>query len=348
MNTVPQDGKYSLVGAGELGRIARAVLEHAGAPPPTAAVVADSLVEANLLGHDSHGVRRLVPYLEFVRDGTIVPDAEPALAGGRGATAVVEGNRGFGQLAARLAVRELARLTAEHAVAAVAIAGCNHVGRLGEYVGALADEGLVALAFCNADPMVAPYGGRERRLGTNPLAWAAPRAAPNPPLVMDWATSALAEGKVAVALARGEEIPEGAVLDSEGAATTRPADLYDGGALLPLGAHKGSGLSVMIELVGGVLSGAGVSALEGHGDGNGTVLIALDPAAFVTPGAFTEQAEAFCALLARTAPAEGFDEVLVPGAVEQRTRELRVREGVPVPPATWQELAALATEAGAL
>jgi LDH2 family malate/lactate/ureidoglycolate dehydrogenase len=158
---------------------------------------------------------------------------------------------------------------------------------------------------------------------------------------MDWATSALAEGKLAVALVRGERVSERVLVDAAGEPSRHPADFYAGGALLPFGAHKGSGLSVMIELVGGALSGAGLSTLEGHGPGNGVVLIALDVAAFVPREDFEAQAAEFCAELARTAPATGFEEVLVPGEIELRTRERRVREGVPVPAATWSELQAL-------
>jgi LDH2 family malate/lactate/ureidoglycolate dehydrogenase len=324
--------------ADELTQLARAVLEEAGAPPATAGAVAESLVESNLRGHDSHGVRRLAPYVEFVRDGHVDPAAEPRVAQRRGAVVVVDGCRGFGQPAARLAVAELGALAREHGVGAAAIRRGNHVGRLGEYVEALADEGLVALAFCNADPTVAPYGGRERRLGTNPLAWAAPRRRPEPPLVMDWATSAMAEGKVALSLARGESVPEQVLVDADGHPSTDPEDFYAGGALLPFGAHKGSGLSVMIELVGGALTGAGVANLDGHEEGNGTLLIALDVGAFVPREQFEDQAEDFCAALARTPPADGFDAVLVPGEIERRTRARRAREGVPVPAAIWSEL----------
>jgi LDH2 family malate/lactate/ureidoglycolate dehydrogenase len=327
--------------AEDLLRLAQEVLRAAGASEDTARTVAASLVEANLCGHDSHGVRRLVPYVQFVQAGHVDPTAEPAVEHRRGAIAIVDGRRGFGQPAARLAVAELTVLAREHGVGAVAIRRGNHIGRLGEYVEALAQAGLAAQAFCNADPTVAPFGGRERRLGTNPLAWAAPRRPPAPPLVMDWATSAIAEGKLAVARARGEQAPDGVLVTADGEPSRNPDAFYDGGALLPFGAHKGSGLSVMIELVGGVLSGAGVSTLDGHDEGNGTVLIALDVGAFGPRESFEDQAEAFCAALAGTAPARGFDEVLVPGEIERRTRAQRARDGVPIPATTWSELEAL-------
>jgi hydroxycarboxylate dehydrogenase B len=327
----------SIHSAEELLHLARAVLQGAGTPPATAATVAESLVESNLRGHDSHGVRRLVPYLEFIDRGQIDPAAEPEVVQRTGAVAIVDGQGGFGQPAARLAAAELTNLASEHGAGAAAIRRANHVGRLGEWVEQLADAGVISIAFCNAEPTVAPFGGRERRLGTNPIAWAAPRKAPAPPLVMDWSTATMPEGKLAVARARGEPVPEGVVIDKNGEPSTDPADFYAGGALLPLGAHKGSGLSVMIQLVGGVLAGTGVFGEQGEAT-NGTVLIALDPGAFVTYDDFEDETEAFCAALAGTKPAHGFDAVLVPGEPERRTRARRAQEGVPIPAATWSEL----------
>jgi uncharacterized oxidoreductase len=182
---------------------------------------------------------------------------------------------------------------------------------------------------------VAPFGGSERRLGTNPLAWATPG---DPPLVMDWSTATMPEGKLAVALARGEDVPEGVLVDSQGEPSTRPSDFYDGGALLPFAAHKGSGLSVMIQLVGGALAATGVFGEQGAA-ANGTVLIALDPTAFTND--FDDEATAFHSALTGTKPARGFDAVLVPGEIERRTRARRAREGIPIPAATWSELEAL-------
>jgi uncharacterized oxidoreductase len=157
---------------------------------------------------------------------------------------------------------------------------------------------------------------------------------------MDWSTATMAEGKVAVALARGEQVPDGVIVDARGEPSRDPADLYAGGALLPFGAHKGSGLSVMIQLVGGVLAGTGVTAVDGEAV-NGVVMVALDVGAFVPREDFEEEAEAFCAALAGSRPARGFDAVLVPGEIERRTRARRAREGIPIPAATWSELKAL-------
>jgi uncharacterized oxidoreductase len=334
------DGPMVMIQSDKLVEVAERILAAAGATPANARTVATSLVEANLVGHDSHGVRRLGPYLESIRAGRLDPAAEPAVESARTAASTVDGRRGFGQAAARLAVTEAQRLASAHGVGVVAIRRCNHVGRLGEYVEMLAHGDAVGLAFGNADATVAPYGGRERRLGTNPLAWAAPRAAGRAPVVADFATAAIAEGKVALAAAADEQIPPGAVVGPDGRPTTEPADLYRGGALLPFGQHKGYALSVLIEIVGGLLTGTGVSSLPGYDGTFGTVLVAVDIAAFAPVDEFRGQCEDFCALLAGTAPAEG-GQVRVPGEIEAASRAERLRDGIPLSDRTWADLAAL-------
>ena len=209
--------------------------------------MARSLVLSNLVGHDSHGVIRLAQYAAWIADGQIRP-AAAARRPAPQAAAVVDGGWGFGQPAAQLATRTAAELAREHAVAAVTIRDCNHVGRLGEYVAELASAGLMGLAFCNSGAVVAPFGGTGRALGTNPFAWAAPGAGPDP-LVLDFSTAGVAEGKLRVAGAEGREVAPGLIVDSGGQPTTRPEDFFAGGALLPFGGHKGSGMSIMIELL---------------------------------------------------------------------------------------------------
>lgn len=332
-----------LVPADEMRRLAVAVLAGVGAPDDTARAVAGSLVRSNLLGHDSHGVRRLVRYVGDVRSGRVDPRASPDAETTRPGAVVVHGQRAFGQLSANRAVRELLDLTghARQAAGVAVVRDCNHIGRLGEYVAELAEHDLVAMAFGNADPTVAPFGGRERRLGTNPLAWAVPRARGKPALVMDWATSGVAEGKLAVARDRGEAVAPGLVLDTDGRGTTDPTAFYAGGVLLPFGGHKGYGLSVLIEIVGGLLSGAGVGSMPGYSGHFGTVITAFAIDAFQPVDEFRERTEDFCRRLAETPPAHGHDEVLVPGEPEERTRAERERDGIPIADVTWRELNAL-------
>lgn len=330
-----------LVMADELRELATEILRSVGTPAEHARVVAESLVLSNLLGHDSHGVRRLTTYVGEVKAGRIEPAATPRAEQVRPGSVVVHGRKAFGQLAAGCAVRELRTVAGGHGSGVAAIRECNHVGRLGEYVATLAGHDLVALAFGNADPTVAPFGGRQRRLGTNPLAWAVPRADGRPPVVMDWATAAVAEGKLALARDAEERVADGLLLDPNGRNSTEPSDFYAGGALLPFGAHKGYGLSVLIEIVGGLLSGTGIGSMPDYRGGFGTVLVAFDIAAFVAPQRFREQTEEFCLALAGTAPADGHREVLVPGEPEERVRLRRAREGVPIGEETWRDLHAL-------
>lgn len=325
------------VPAARLTDLATAVLTGAGAPDDTARAVAGSLVESNLLGHDSHGVRRLPKYLEAVAAGRVVPAAVPEVAESGGATATIDGNLAFGQLSARLAVREVRERARRHGVATAVIRRCNHVGRLGEYVGELAADGLVALTLGNADPAVAPYGGRQRMLGTNPMAWGVPRAAGGT-VVMDWATAATAEGKLAEARTHGERVPDGLLLDHSGNPSDDPEAFYAGGALLPFGGHKGYALSVIIEIVGGLLSGAGISSRPGYDGGFGTVVVAVDIARFTPLDHFREEVELFCRDLSTTALAAGHEEVLVPGEREERVRRERTEHGIPMTEAGWREL----------
>ncbi len=327
------------VSAADLLELATDILVVAGVDDAAARVVARSLVESNLLGHDSHGVRRLVAYTAAIRAGRVDPTAKPVVERTRPGTVVVHGRRAFGQLAANAAVAELRDLDQGSGVAV--IRECNHVGRLGEYVAALAEHDLVAIAFGNADATVAPFGGRERRLGTNPLAWAVPREHGRPPVVMDWATAGVAEGKLAVARDRDEQVAEGLVLDRDGRTTRDPNDFYAGGVLLPFGGHKGYGLSVLIEIVGGLLTGAGIGSMPGYGGDFGTVLMAFAIDAFAPAAEFRAGTEAFCRRLTATPPAQGHDEVLVPGEPEERTRAARQRDGIPVADTTWHELTAL-------
>ncbi len=326
-----------LVPPEELRDLATAILAAVGTPPEQARVVAESLVRSNLLGHDSHGARRLITYVADVHKGRIDPRAVPESERTRPGTVLVHGRRAFGQLAAGHAVTELLSVATEHGSGVAAISDCNHVGRLGEYVATLAEHDLVALAFGNADATVAPFGGRERRLGTNPLAWAAPRT-DGPPVVMDWATSGVAEGKLAVARDRGEQVAGGLVLDAAGRTTTEPADFYDGGVLLPFGGHKGYGLSVLIEIVAGLVSGTGIGSMPDYRGDFGTVLMAFDISAFLPVADFRAQTELFCRRLNETPPAQGHSEVLVPGEPEERVLHQRARDGIPIADVTWRDL----------
>jgi LDH2 family malate/lactate/ureidoglycolate dehydrogenase len=328
----------------ELVKTATDVLQGLGAPPATAHLVATSLTLSNLVGHDSHGIVRLQQYSDWVKTGQIRPAGEPAVSGGRGAVASVDGQWGFGQPAAQLATKLAIELASAHGVAAVAISSCNHIGRLGEYVGSMADAGLMGMSFCNSGPVVAPFGGGGRVMGTNPFAWSVPRRGGN--IVVDFATAKVAEGKLKIYLAKGEKVAPGCIVDSAGRPTVEPADFYDGGALLAFGEHKGSGMSMLIELTAGLVSQMGTSCDPGYLGGNGTLVMALDIAAFVSAGQYLEQAETFCREAKRIGGGPRGADVLLPGELEARTLEVRRASGVEVPDLIRRQITELADEIG--
>ncbi|GIW08501.1 MAG: dehydrogenase [Dehalococcoidia bacterium] len=333
-----------VVSANELERLAAAILHRLGAPGDIAGIVAESLVEANLLGHDSHGVIQLLRYASKVAEGSLQPAARATVRRRQGATATVDGGWGFGHPAAHLAVATAAPLAAEFGIAAVVVERVNHVGRLGEYVEALAAAGQIGIATAagaGRGGSVAPFGGRERIFGTNPIAIAVPVPSHRPPLVIDFATAAIAAGKIDIALAEGKPLPEGVLLDAAGVPTTDPAAFAAGGALLPFGGHKGSGLMLMIELVTSVLAGFAPASSTEWQPGNPALLIALAVDAFTSRERFARLTEELLHRVESSAPAEGVAEVLLPGALEARTRAKREREGIPVPEPTWRQLIAL-------
>jgi LDH2 family malate/lactate/ureidoglycolate dehydrogenase len=304
--------------------------------------VAESLVGANLAGYDSHGVMRLPSYVGAIQAGHIKPAERAEVSGRHQATATVDGHWGWGQPAARLATETAMALATDFGVGAVTIQRCNHIGRVGEYVETMTRAGMTGIALCNAGPAVAPYGGRERRLGTNPFAWAAPTADPDHPLLLDFATSVLAGGKLEVARARGQTIKPGVLLDVEGNPSISPDDFFSGGALRPFGEYKGYAMGVMVELLAGALSGAGPSCLPEYDSGNGTLVVAFNIATFQPLAKFVDQATRFAAAVGDSQPAPGSAGVLLPGDPAAEARRRRGGAGIPLPIATWQELHDLA------
>lgn len=332
--------------AGELEALVGRVLVAAGSPEGTARAVAASLVLSNLKGVDSHGAMRVPEYVGHIAEGRIVPDAEP-LVQRDGVTMQVDGRWCFGQVAARLAASLAAETAPETGVAVATLTHVQHVGRLGEYVELVADAGSVAIAFCSTGPpggRVVPFGGRRPALATNPLAFAVP-AGSRPPIVADFSTSAAAEGRVRLAHRNGLEVAEGWLVDAGGRPTRDPAALYEGGALLPAGGHRGYALGLFVEILGGVLAGAG-TASTGAAPGNGLVLIALHPARFGGADAFRGGVDAVADAVTAVEPAPGFDRVRLPGEPEVETEARRRTEGIPIPDATWDELLEVATRLG--
>ncbi len=286
-----------------------AIFRAAGAGEEDAALVARSLVEAELCGHPSHGLIRVPEYLGQIRGGAIDPAARPEIVTDRGATLVVDGHWGFGQVVATQATRWLIERTREHGSAAVAVRRCAHIGRAGVYPEQAAAQGLVAFAFVNgggAKPRVAPHGGRRAVFGTNPIAAAVPLPG-SEPVVIDFSTAAVASGKIRVLHQRGEPLPEGWIIDAEGRPSTSAEDYYAGGMLLPAAAHKGYALCLLVELLAGCLTGAGSPGVpdSGYEVGNGLFLQAFDVEAFMPLERFGDAASALAGILHDTPPAAG-------------------------------------------
>ncbi len=245
-----------------------------------------------------------------------------------------------------MATRTAGALAREFGISAVVVEHCYHVGRVAPYVEWLANEGMIGLAMANAGRAVAPYGSRQRVMGTNPFAWAAPREEGKAPVSLDVATAAVAEGKLQVARAKGLAVPADAIIDRDGLPSTDPNDFYDGGALLPFGGHKGSGLSILAQMMGAGLIGAHPDLLAKRRGANGPIVIAIDASAFVPLETFRARVEEQCAEIASAAPAVGFERVLLPGEAELDVREQRAQEGIPLPDATWAALVARAEALG--
>jgi LDH2 family malate/lactate/ureidoglycolate dehydrogenase len=319
------------------------IFQATGAKAKTADIVAKSLVASDLAGHESHGVVRVQQYLMQIERGDINPKAAPAIVRDRGAVFNVDARDSFGQLSANYTMEEAIRRAKEYGLSAAGLFHSGHVGRLGEWVEMASAQGAIAFAYCNgggpSPGRVTPFAGAGPLLGTNPVAAAVP-VGEQPAIVLDFATSAVAEGKVRVYRNRGKSIPEGWILDREGMPTTDPNDLYDGGVLLPAAAHKGYALSLLVEYLGGILVGNGVPALpETYQPRNGVLFIVLDIEPFQPVQDFLSLSAAFVDTVKAVPPAPGFDEVLLPGEPEQRAIRERSKTGIEVDEATWGQLA---------
>ena len=329
-----------VVSAEDLRALMRELLIGAGTAEDVAMMVGDSLVNANLAGHDSHGVIRVLHYLDMVDAGQVHPTAEPVLIREQGATVTIDGKWGWGQRSMWMATEAAADRAREFGIGAAIVVNCYHIGRVAPYVEHLARRRLIGLALANAGRGVAPFGGRQRVMGTNPIAWAIPRADGQEPICLDVATAFIAEGKVRVAQAREVEVPEGAIIDVDGFPSVNPNDFYDGGALNAFGAHKGSGFSILAQMIGVGLVGAHPDLLLQHRGGNGPFILAIDVSAFVDQDTFLSRVEDQAAEIRNSAPAAGVESVLLPGDPEQVTRVQRERVRIRVPDSTWQKLLA--------
>lgn len=320
-------------------------------PPEEAATVAARQVEANLFGHDSHGVIKTADYLKAIEVGHLVPGAPFEVVSQSASTAVVDGHWGFGFVVTEKATRLAITKARQTGVGAVTVRYQGHIGRLGAYTTMAAEQGMIALMTADSGrgpKSAAPFGGRQRRLGTNPISIAVPADLPGVPCI-DIATTSVASGKLNVARARGHRVPFGWIVDKDGQPTDDPNAYYDGGALLPLGGdqgHKGYGLSFMVEVLAGILPGLGFGVSPDGRHNDGCFLAVFDVDKFLPAGQLRAEMAGFLEFIKSTQPAAGFDEVLYPGELEWRLAEQHRREGLEVEDSTWQQLVMMAKTAG--
>lgn len=324
------------------------VFASAGVPEPEARLVADSLVQADLWGHQSHGVLRAPWYMARLTSGVMKAVTDPKLIVDAGAIALIDGQDGIGQVLAAHATRQAITRAKAHGVGAVGVRNSNHFGTAMYYTRMAANEGCIAFLSTNASPAMAPWGGRRKTVGTNPWSIAAP-GGKHAPMMLDIANTGVARGKIYLAKQKGQTIPANWAMSADGAPTTDPAEAI-AGIILPMAEHKGYAIAVMMDVLSGLLTGSSFGArvngpyVADKASGCGHMMIALNVAAFQTVPEFEERMAKLISELKSVPRAQGFDEVFYPGEIEARNEIKHRREGIELPDDTVRDLAKLAQE----
>ncbi|MGG8111034.1 malate/lactate/ureidoglycolate dehydrogenase [Klebsiella aerogenes] len=336
----------------ELHHFVTTLFTQLGSTPTEAALVADHLIAANLAGHDSHGVGMIPSYVKSHSEGFLQLNRHASVMKDAGAVVTLDGNAGFGQVIAHEAMQLGIEKAKQHGLAAVALRNAHHIGRIGYWAEQCAAQGLISIHFVSVvgDPMVAPFRGKDSRFGTNPLCVVFPREG-HPPLLLDYATSAIAFGKTRVAWHKGEAVPVGSLIDSRGEPTTDPAVMQTSplGALLTFAQHKGYALATLCEVLGGAVSGGQTThqdSLQGCVDAifNCMTTIILSPEAFDAPQ-MQRETEAFIDWC-KQSPHDADTPILAPGEWEAANRQQRLANGIPLDASSWQAICAAARQAG--
>jgi uncharacterized oxidoreductase len=330
--------------------LANRIVTVGGSSPAEAAIVAEHLVEANLRGHDSHGVGMLVAYVRDLKAGTLKVNQTPEIVSDTGTISVWDARAGYGQVIARQAVEWAIEAAQTHGVAVNGLRNAHHIGRVGTYGEIAARAGMVALHFVNVasgPPPVAPFRGREGRFLTNPVCIAIPGTDNNEPILLDFATSRVALGKVRVAHNAGKPMLDGALLDHAGQPTTDPSVMYSEprGVVLPFGEHKGSGLALACELLAGAIVGSAsvtTPTPPERGIINGMLSIVIDPARLSMRDSMMTEIDAMIAWVKSAKPADEDLPVLVAGEPERMARAARIADGIEIDDTTWAQLSTIA------
>jgi LDH2 family malate/lactate/ureidoglycolate dehydrogenase len=333
----------------ELVSLGTRILDSVGVPSSDARLLADSLVTAELWRHSSHGMLRLPWYMARLRSGAMKPVTRPTTVTDTGPLVVLDGHHGIGQVLTARAVDLGVERARSHGIAGVAVRNSNHFGTAAYFTRRAADAGCVALLATNASPAMAPWGGREKSVGTNPWSIAAP-AGSYGTVVVDIANTAVARGKIYLAKEKDVPIPEGWAADADGVPTTDAREAVDG-LILPMAGHKGYAISFMFDVLAGVLTGSAFgTGVAGPYDparrsGCGHFLMVVDIASMLPAQEFASRMEALVAQTKANPTAPGAEEVFVPGEIEQRATE-RNAAGIALPSKTWDDLSSLAAENG--
>jgi LDH2 family malate/lactate/ureidoglycolate dehydrogenase len=337
-----------LIAPGRLLDFATAVYVAAGIPERDARLAADTLVQADLWGHLSHGVMRLSWYVARLRAGVCSPIARPEVINDAGAISLIDGHDGMGQVLAAHAAAEAIRRAKAHGIGAVGVRNSNHFGTAMYFTLMAAREGCVGFLSTNASPAMAPWGGRKKTVGTNPWSWAAP-AGKHAPMVLDIANTGVARGKIYLARQKGIPIPQGWAIAADGKPTTDPAQAVNG-IILPMAQHKGYAIAVIMDMLSGVLTGSAFGTgvfgpyQKDHKSGTGHFMIAVNIEAMQPLSQFNARMEEMVAELKSVPLAEGFKEVVYPGEIEARNDAENWRNGLNLPEDTLAALRKLATE----
>ncbi|NKE44211.1 malate/lactate/ureidoglycolate dehydrogenase [Roseomonas frigidaquae] len=353
--------EYVNVPAPALEAVVTKIFGAAGCDGAESTRISTHLLGANLAGHDSHGVARVPRYVEWLESGFVLKGQTAEIITDGGCFALLDGKFGFGQTVAPQAVELGIARALQHGIAVVGLRNAGHIGRVGEYSEKAIAAGLISVHFVNVagSVLVAPFGGVERRFSTAPFSVGVPL--PGRPLILDFATSLVAEGKVLVASNGGKELPHDALIEPDGRLSADPHTLYGDypqigprnpsngkGAIRAFGEHKGSGLAFMCEMLAGALTGGGTSGpVEARGRiANGMLSFYVSPAHFGTQAEFEATGRAYVDWVMETAPADPASPVLAPGDKEAQTRADRLANGVPLQPDTWESILQVARRLG--
>ncbi|MSO21816.1 MAG: Ldh family oxidoreductase [Acidobacteria bacterium] len=337
---MPETSRFD---AKRVKRFCESVFVACGSPADEATLISEHLVSANLMGFDSHGIIRICQYLADVKKGRIVPGAPVTIASETDNTALLDCGWNFGQVGGFRALQRAIEKAQTHHISMVVTRRCGHAGRLGAYTQAAAEQGFIALGFCNSPPgdghFVVPWGGREGRLSTNPISFAIP-CGNEVPILSDFSTAQTPEGKLRLYLNQKKPLPPGWIVDAQGNPSTDPADFYGPprGAILPFGGelgYRGFALGLLVEALGGLL--AGTSAVKPL-PGNGLGLIVIKVSAFLPQAEFAALTEELRTYVKSCPPSAGHQEVMLPGEPDFRVFDDRTINGIPVDEQTWEQI----------